>query len=77
MSKDNTDINDWMETTELPRRVQAATLWTVAVSGLWLSLATSLGFLVQAPLEPLLGLRTLLSPSASTLYILVLAGVTE
>ena len=75
MSKDNTDINDWMETTELPRRVQAATLWTVAVSGLWLSLATSLGFLVQAPLEPLLGLRTLLSPSASTLYILVLAAI--
>merc|ERR1712045_530273 len=37
-----------METTELPRRVQAATMWTVAVSGLWLSLATSLETFVDA-----------------------------
>ena len=75
MTKESEDANAWAQSTELPRRVKASTVTSLAVSGVWLCLMTSLSLLYQFPLQPLLGLYTLLQPSGLSLHILLLAAL--
>jgi len=75
MTKESDDANAWAQSTELPRRVKTATVTSLAVSGVWLVLMTSLSLLYQSPLQPLLGLTTLLQPSGLSLHLLLLAGL--
>ena len=75
MTKESDDATAWAQSTELPRRVKAATVTSLAVSGVWLCLMTSLSLLYQSPLQPLLGLYTLLQPSGLSLHLLLLAGL--
>ena len=75
MTRDSEDANAWAQDSELPRRVKTASVASLAVSGAWLCLLTSLSLLYQFPLQPLLGLYTLLLPSGHSLYILALAAV--
>ena len=58
MSKESEDANAWAQSIELPGRVKTATVTSLAVSGVWLCLMTSLSLLYQVPLQPLLGLYT-------------------
>ena len=73
MTRDSEDANAWAQDSELPRRVKTASVASLAVSGAWLCLLTSLSLLYQFPLQPLLGLYTLLQPSGLSLHILLLA----
>ena len=75
MSKESEDANAWAQGIELPRRVKTATVTSLAVSGVWLCLMTSLSLLYQVPLQPLLGLYTLLTPSGHSLHILLLSAL--
>ena len=75
MTKESDDANAWAQGTELPGRVKTATVTSLAVSGVWLVLMTSLSLLYQSPLQPLLGLTTLLQPSGLSLHLLLLAGL--
>jgi len=67
--------DDWFTGSELPKRIASASLTTLVVSGIWCCGSTSLSLWYQHPLQPHLGLVTMLYPSMSTLYLLVLAAI--
>jgi len=67
--------DDWFTSSELPKRIASASLTTLVVSALWCCVSTSLSLWYQNPLQPHLGLVTILYPSMSTLYLLVLASI--
>ena len=66
---------DWFTEVEHPRRVRLATVWSLGVSGLSCAVLTLLSSLYQNPLQPSLAITRLLTPSSTTLYIIMLSVI--
>ena len=66
-------VGDWFLTSELPVRVSSASMWTVVLSGIWSLVLMTMSLMYQSPLQPMTGIYTLLMPSFSTFYFIILA----
>ena len=66
-------VDDWFLTSELPLRVSSASVWTVMLSGTWSLILMTMSLMYQFPLQPVTNIYTLLMPSFSTVYFIILA----
>ena len=80
MSSSSAEQSDsWFTESEFPWRVKLSLVWSLLVSWAWLTVISTLAFLLQSPLHPWSAISqavsTLLLPSSSMVLVIIMAAV--